>query len=100
MVWSDNTDGQQWRTYSWAFDPTDSDHTVDTRVYYGDTDNNDVIRDDNASYSNTVTNKTGNYGLTTARTGLHGGSILLVILQLCKLTGGALTEITIVHMVA
>jgi len=72
--WSDNTDDQQWRTYSWAFDPTDSDHTVDTRVYYGGTDNNDVIRDDNASYSTTVTNKTGNYSLNDSRTGLHGGS--------------------------
>jgi hypothetical protein len=72
--WSDNTDGEQWQTYSWAFDPTDSDHTQNTVVYYGNTDNNDVIRDDNNSHSSSVTNKTGNYGLTAARTGLHGGS--------------------------
>ena len=71
--WSDNTDDQQWRTYSWAFDPTDSDHTVDTRVYYGGTDNNDVIRSDNANRGTNVTNKTGNYGLNDSRTGLHGG---------------------------
>jgi hypothetical protein len=72
--WSDNTDGEQWQTYSWAFDPTDSDHTQNTLVYYGNTDNNDVIRDDNNSHSSSVTNKTGNYSLTAARTGLHGGS--------------------------
>ena len=35
VVWSDNTDDEQWRTYSWAFDPTDSDHTVDTVVSIG-----------------------------------------------------------------
>ena len=72
--WSDNTDDQQWRTYCWAFDPTDSDHTQDTTVYYGSTDNNDVIRSDNALRGTTITNKTGNYGLTESRTGLNGGS--------------------------
>ena len=72
--WSDNTDSEQWQTYSWSFDPTDSDHTTTTTVYYGGTDNNDVIRSDNANRGTDVTNKTGNYGLTAARTGLHGGS--------------------------
>ena len=72
--WAENTDGEQWRTYAFAFDPTDSDHTVDTTVYYGGTDNNDVIRDDNALRGTTVTNKTGNYGLNESRTGMHGGS--------------------------
>ena len=71
--WSDNTDSEMWRTYSWAFDPTDTDHTVATTVYYGANDNNDVIRSDNANRGTTVTNKTGNYGLTESRTGLHGG---------------------------
>ena len=72
--WSDNTDDQQWRTYSWAFDPTDTDHTSTTTVYYGSTDNNDVIRDNNGVRATDVTNKTGNYSLTEARTGMHGGS--------------------------
>ena len=72
--WSDNTDDQQWRTYCWSFDPTDSDHTQDTTVYYGSTDNNDVIRSDNALRGTTITNKTGNHGLEQSRTGLNGGS--------------------------
>ena len=38
------------------------------------TDNNDVIRNDNANRGTDVTNKTGNYSLTDARTGLHGGN--------------------------
>ena len=71
--WSDNTDSEMWRTYSWSFDPTDSDHTTTTRVYYGSNDNNDVIRNDNSFRGTDVTNKTGNYGLTESRTGLHGG---------------------------
>ena len=71
--WSDNTDSEAWRTYSFSFDPTDSDHTVDTQVYQGGTDNNDVIKSDNTVAGATVTNKTGNYSLTTSRTGLHGG---------------------------
>jgi hypothetical protein len=71
--WSDNTDSEMWRTYSWAFDPTDSDHTVDTKVYYGSNDNNDVIANNNTARSTDVTNKTGNYGLSESRTGLHGG---------------------------
>ena len=71
--WSDNTDSEMWRTYSWAFDPTDSDHTVDTKVYYGSTDNNDVIANNNTARATDVTNKTGNYSLSESRTGLHGG---------------------------
>ena len=71
--WSDNTDSEMWRTYSWAFDPTDSDHTVDTKVYYGSNDNNDVIANNNTARSTDVTNKTGNYSLSESRTGLHGG---------------------------
>jgi hypothetical protein len=71
--WSDNTDSEMWRTYSWAFDPTDSDHTVDTKVYYGSNDNNDVIANNNTARATDVTNKTGNYSLSESRTGLHGG---------------------------
>ena len=72
--WSENTDDQQWRTYTFSFDPTDSDHTQDTTVYYGSTDNNDVIRDDNNLRGTTITNKTGNYSTENSRTGLQGGS--------------------------
>ena len=53
--WSDNTDSEMWRTYSWAFDPTDSDHTVDTKVYYGSNDNNDVIANNNSARSTKTT---------------------------------------------
>jgi hypothetical protein len=72
--WSENTDDQQWRTFSFAFDPTDTDHTTDTLVYYGGTDNNDVIRDNNTPYADSISNKTGNYSINESRTGLHGGS--------------------------
>ena len=72
--WSDNTDSEPWRTYSWSFDPTDSDHTTTTKVYYGSTDNNDIIRNDNSTRASDVTNKTGNYGLTNSRVGIHGGN--------------------------
>jgi len=71
--WSDNTDSETWRTYAWSFDPTDSDHTATTTVYYGANDSNDVIKSDNTLRGTTVTNKTGNYGLNESRTGLHGG---------------------------
>ena len=71
--WSDNTDSETWRTYAWSFDPTDSDHTTDTQVFDGSTDNNSVIKNDNTFKGSNVTNKTGNYSLVESRTGMHGG---------------------------
>jgi len=72
--WSDNTDSESWRTYAWSFDPTDSDHTIDTQVFDGSTDSNSVIKNDNSFKGSNVTNKTGNYSLVESRTGLHGGN--------------------------
>jgi hypothetical protein len=72
--YSDNTDGESWRTYCWSFDPTDSDHTVDTRVFHGsDNSDNTNPSSNGASTSSSVTNKTGNYGLTSSYNYLHGG---------------------------
>ena len=72
--YSDNTDSSAWRTYCWSFDPTDSDHTVDTRVYYGNDNSNTTNPATNgASTSTTVSNKTGNYSLTSSYNYLHGG---------------------------
>ena len=72
--YADNTDSASWRTYCWSFDPTDSDHTVDTRVYYGNDNSNTTNPATNgASTSTTVTNKTGNYSLTSSYNYLHGG---------------------------
>ena len=72
--WSDNTDGDTWRTYSWSFDPTDSDHTTTTKVYRGATSGNGIITDDDSHLGDeAITNKTGNVGLGANRTFLHGG---------------------------
>jgi hypothetical protein len=72
--WSDNTDGDTMRVYSWSFDPTDSDHTTTTKVYQGGSSGDDVVRNDNNHQgSATVTNKTGNVGLSANRCFLTGG---------------------------
>ncbi len=72
--WSDNTDGDTMRVYSWSFDPTDSDHTTTTKVYQGSTSGDGIVRNDNAHVgSATVTNKTGNVGLSANRCFLTGG---------------------------
>jgi len=71
--WSDNTDGTSHRTYAWSFDPTDSDETTTTRVYDGSSSGDGVIPNNNNLVGADITNKTGNHGLTAARTWLHGG---------------------------
>lgn len=84
--YSDNTDGESWRTYCWSFDPKDSDHTVDTRVYYGNDNSNTTNPATNgASTSTTVTNKTGNYGLTSSYNYLHGGFYSTVYPLMCQI---------------
>jgi hypothetical protein len=72
--YSDNTDGESWRTYAWSFDPTDDDHTIDTVVLYGNDSGDNIVPDNNViQYGTSVTNKTGNYGLTSSYNYLHGG---------------------------
>ena len=71
--WSDNCDGTSHRTYSWCMDPTDSDETINTTVYQGGDSGDTVVPNSNAHVGTTVTNKTGNYGLSAHRTWLHGG---------------------------
>ena len=84
--YSDNTDGESWRTYCWSFDPKDSDHTVDTRVYYGnDNSDNTNPTTNGASTSTTVTNKTGNYSLTSSYNYLHGGFQSTVYPLMCQI---------------
>ena len=70
---SDNTDSTNWRTYSWALDPTDSDHTASTRVYRGSISGDSVIRNDNTFYGGDYSNGTGVVSLTESYTNLHGG---------------------------
>ena len=71
---SDNTDGENYQTYAWSFDPTDSDHTTTTMVYMGTTSGNGVIPDNNNHVgSAAVTNKTGNVGISQCYTHIHGG---------------------------
>lgn len=84
--YSDNTDGESWRTYCWSFDPKDSDHTVDTRVYHGN-DNSSTTNPatNGASTSTAVTNKTGNYSLTSSYNYLHGGFQSTVYPLMCQI---------------
>jgi hypothetical protein len=70
---SDNTDSQNWRTYSWALDPADSDHTTSTKVYLGGGSGDTVISNNNSFYGTTVSNGTGVVSLTESYTMLHGG---------------------------
>jgi hypothetical protein len=72
--WSDNCDSEVWQTYAFAFDPKDSDHTVDTRVYKGSTSGEGAIPDNNSLVGGNFTNKTGVCSLDAMRTGLHGGT--------------------------
>ncbi len=71
--WSDNCDGTSHRTYAFAFDPTDSDETTTTRVYQGGSSGDDICPNNNNLVGSDITNKTGNIGLSAARTWLHGG---------------------------
>ena len=79
---SENTDTQSHRTYAWSFDPNDSDHTVPTKVLYGNDNAGTLVPDSNdtnlasASSINSgsvVTNGTGNFSVPQSRTFLHGG---------------------------
>jgi hypothetical protein len=70
---SDNTDSTTWRTYSMAFDPTDSDHTQNTRVYMGDGSGDGVIQNGNGTMGGSYSNGTGSAALSNTYTGLTGG---------------------------
>ena len=70
---SDNTDSTSWQTYCFSFDPTDSDHTVDTTVYMGSTSGEATMPDNNSHVGGTFTNKTGNCSLSQCYTQLTGG---------------------------
>ena len=81
--WSDNCDGDTFRTYSFSFDPNDSDHTVTTKVLYGTTDGDSLVgttNDTNIGSASTitqgavVTNGTGVFSPPASRTYLHGGN--------------------------
>ena len=70
---SHNTDSTTWRTFAFAFDPSDSDHEEDTRVYMGGSSNDTVIPNSNSHAGGTYTNKTGVCSLSECYTNLHGG---------------------------
>ena len=70
---AENTDSINWRTYSWQLDPTDSDHTTTTRVYFGAFDANDVVSTGNTYEGGNFTNGTGVASPNQSNTGLHGG---------------------------
>ena len=70
---SDNTDSTSWQTYSFSFDPTDSDHTVDTTVYMGSSSGEATVPDSNSHVGGSYTNKTGSCSLTESYTQLTGG---------------------------
>ena len=72
--WSDNCDSEVWQTYAFAFDPKDSDHTIDTRVYKGSTSGEGAMPDNNSLVGGDYANKTGVCSLDAMRTGLHGGT--------------------------
>ena len=68
-----NTDSTSWATYGFSFDPTDSDHTVDTTVYMGSTSGEATVPDNNSHVGGTYTNKTGSCSLANCYTQLTGG---------------------------
>ena len=70
---SDNTDSQNWRTFSWSLDPTDSDHTSSTRVYLGSTSGDNIIQNGNSYNGGNHSNGTGVVSLNESYTNLHGG---------------------------
>jgi hypothetical protein len=71
--YSENTDGTTYRTYGFAFDPTDSDHTVNTKVYKGNSDGNNVIPTSNSHQGGTYSNGSGVVSLDLCYTGITGG---------------------------
>jgi hypothetical protein len=80
--WSDNCDSDTFRTYAWSFDPTDSDHTVTTKVLTGQAAADSLVgttNDTNFSTASSinsgsvVTNGTGVFSPPASRTYLHGG---------------------------
>jgi hypothetical protein len=80
--WSDNCDSDTFRTYAFSFDPNDSDHTIPTKVLYGEaaaatlvgTSNDTNIESASSITSGSViTNGTGVFGIPASRTYLHGG---------------------------
>jgi hypothetical protein len=72
--WSDNCDSEVWQTYAFAFDPKDSDHTIQTRVYKGSTSGDGAMPDNNSLVGGDYDNRTGVCSLDAMRTGLHGGT--------------------------
>ena len=72
--WSDNCDSEVWQTYAFAFDPKDSDHTIQTRVYKGSTSGDGAMPDNNSLVGGDFDNRTGVCSLDAMRTGLHGGT--------------------------
>ena len=70
---SHNTDSTTWRTFAWQFDSTDSDHTVDTKVYMGGSSGDGINPDNNSHVGGTYTNKTGNCSLSNSYTQITGG---------------------------
>ncbi len=70
---SHNTDGTTWRTYAFAFDPTDSDHTIQTKVYMGGSSGDGINPDNNSHVGGNYDNKTGVCGLSECYSILTGG---------------------------
>jgi hypothetical protein len=81
--WSDNCDGDTFRTYAWSFDPNDSDHTTTTKVLTGQTAGDSLVGTSNDTNIETassigsgsvLTNATGVLSPPASRTYLHGGN--------------------------
>ena len=70
---SHNTDSTTWRTHAFSFDPTDSDHTVDTKVYMGGSSGDGINPDNNSHVGGNYDNKTGVCGLSECYSILTGG---------------------------
>jgi len=80
--WGENCDSDTVRTYSWSFDPNDSDHTVTTKVLYGEsnaaslvstTNDTNIASASSITSGSVITNGTGVFGIPASRTYLHGG---------------------------
>jgi len=80
--YSDNCDSATFRTYSWQFDPNDSDHTVTTKILYGNDSGDSLIPSSNdtniasatsINSGSVLTNFTGVFGIPASRTFQHGG---------------------------
>ena len=81
--WSDNCDGDTFRTYAWSFNPNDSDHTTTTKVLTGQTAGDSLVGTSNDTNIETaasigsgsvLTNATGVLSPPASRTYLHGGN--------------------------